>query len=122
MILIFSAKQASRRPAAPGTHPPWASAAVPVGLAVLRGAGRAEVAFVAFTCLNLQLLFWSGHRLERSPPGSAARGRARLVLWALSATFMAAFTWKMTALLPLSFTIVVWAVAAAAIGFVVYVF
>jgi len=33
---------------------------------------------------------------------------------------MAAFTWRMTALLPLSFTIVAGAMAAAAIGFLVY--
>lgn len=47
------------------------------------------------------------------------RGRARFVLWAFSATFMGAFTWRMTALLPLSFTVAVWAVAAAAIGLLV---
>ncbi|KAG2609389.1 hypothetical protein PVAP13_4KG033400 [Panicum virgatum] len=113
---------AAAPPATSGTgHPPWAFAAVPVVHAVLSGAGRAEVAFVAFIFLNLQLLFWSGRRFEPSPPGSAASRRARLVLWALSATFMAAFTWKMTALLPQSFTIVAGAMAAAAMGFAVYV-
>ncbi|KAG2604207.1 hypothetical protein PVAP13_4NG052900 [Panicum virgatum] len=134
------ADSASPPPATPrrDRRRPWATLAILAGLAVnlalcvrrVGGEDRGALAFVGFSYLNLLLLFGAIRRFEASPAdgsssgpaaGSSARRRARLVLWALSATFMAAFTWRMTALLPLSFTIVAAAIAAAAIGFVVYV-
>ncbi|XP_062230224.1 uncharacterized protein LOC133927853 [Phragmites australis] len=101
----------------------WASVAVLIGLAVnlslcvRRGGGdRGALAFVAFSHLNLLLLFLSSSRFERSPPGSPSRGRARLAVWVLTTTLTAAFTWKMGALLPLPLAIAAWVMAAAAVG------
>ncbi|CAN6191211.1 unnamed protein product [Urochloa humidicola] len=93
----------------------WASAVFSVVLFALCGAGRADVAFIAFIHLNLLLLFWWGRRFERSPLASVERDRARFAMWALSATLLTAFTWKMTSMIPPSYTIVAWVMDATAV-------
>ncbi|TKW19648.1 hypothetical protein SEVIR_4G034301v4 [Setaria viridis] len=77
--------------------------------------GPAAVAFVGASHLNLLLLFGAIRRFELSPPGSPARGRARLAVWLLTATLTAAFTWKIGAMLPLGFAVAAWVMAAATV-------
>ncbi|XP_066369058.1 uncharacterized protein [Miscanthus floridulus] len=80
----------------------------------LRRSGH-DLAFVGLSHLNLLLLFLSLRRFERTPPGSAARGRAMLAVWLLTATLTAAFTWKIGALMPLAFAVAAWVMAAATV-------
>ncbi|TVU03163.1 hypothetical protein EJB05_51308, partial [Eragrostis curvula] len=103
---------------------PWTTVAVLVFLAAnlalcvrrVGGGDRGALAFIAFAPLNLVLLFWSMRRFEHSPPGSAARGRAKLAVWLLTASLTAAFTWKMCALLPLLLAVAVCIMAASTVG------
>ncbi|KAG0512768.1 hypothetical protein BDA96_10G042800, partial [Sorghum bicolor] len=81
----------------------------------LRRGGGHDLAFVVLSHLNLLLLFLSLRRFERTPPGSAARGRAMLAVWLLTATLTAAFTWKIGALMPLAFAVAAWVMAAATV-------
>ncbi|CAN6215105.1 unnamed protein product [Urochloa humidicola] len=76
---------------------------------------RGAIGFVAFSHLNLFLLFGAIRWLDLSPPGSPARGRARLATWILTTTLTASFTWKMGEFLPLGFAIAAWAMAAATV-------
>jgi len=77
--------------------------------------GGHNLTFVGLSHLNLLLLFLSLCRFERTPPGSAARGRAMLAVWLLTATLTAAFTWKIGALMPLAFAVAAWVMAAATV-------
>ena len=70
-------------------------------LRLRHGAGGGhDLAFVGLSHLILLLLFLSLRRFQRSPPGSAARGRARLAVWLLAATLATALTWKVGAMIP----------------------
>ncbi|CAL5051009.1 unnamed protein product [Urochloa decumbens] len=118
-----------RDPAAPAPAAPRRSRRLPcVTVAILLGlAGnlvlcvrrvgddRGAVAFVGFTHLNLLLLFGAIRLFEVSPQESPARGRARLAVWLLTTTLTAAFTWKIGAMLPLSFAIAAWIMAAVTV-------
>ncbi|TVU01006.1 hypothetical protein EJB05_53551, partial [Eragrostis curvula] len=101
---------------------PWTTVAVLVFLAanlalcVRRVGDRGALAFIAFAHLNLLLLFWSMRRFELSPPGSVARGRAKLAVWLLTASLTAAFTWKMCALLPPPLAVAACIMAASTVG------
>ncbi|KAJ1258015.1 hypothetical protein BS78_10G041200 [Paspalum vaginatum] len=79
------------------------------------GDDRGAAAFVGVSHLNLLLLFVAIRSFELSPPGSLARGRARLAVWLLTTTLTAAFTWKIGAVLPLSFAILAWVMAAGTV-------
>ncbi|WVZ82505.1 hypothetical protein U9M48_029759 [Paspalum notatum var. saurae] len=76
---------------------------------------RGALAFVGVSHLNLLLLFVAIRRFELSPPGSVARGRARLAVWLLTTTLTAGFTWKIGALLPPALAIVAWVMAAGTV-------
>jgi hypothetical protein len=89
--------------------------ALGLNLALRLRRGGHDLAFVGLSHLNLLLLFLSLRRFERSPPGSAARGRAMLAVWLLTATLTAAFTWKIGALMPLAFAVTAWVMAAATV-------
>ncbi|OEL22804.1 hypothetical protein BAE44_0016177 [Dichanthelium oligosanthes] len=93
-----------------------AGLALNLGLAIRRSGGRAEAAYVAASHLNLLLLFYAIRRFELAPPGSAARGRARIAVWLLTATLTAAFTSRVGALLPLGLAIAAWVMAAVTVG------
>ena len=70
-------------------------------LRLRHGAGGGhDLAFVGLSHLLLLLLFLSLRRFQRSPPGSAARGRARLAVWLLAAPLATALTWKVGAMIP----------------------
>ncbi|CAL5045934.1 unnamed protein product [Urochloa decumbens] len=112
--------------AAPATartrRPSSASVALLVGLAVnlvlcLRRVhgDRGAIGFVAFSHLNLFLLFGAIRWFDLSPPGSPARGRARLAAWLLTTTLTASFTWKIGEFLPLGFAIAAWAMSVATV-------
>jgi hypothetical protein len=74
------------------------------------------VAFAAFSHANLLLLFGALRRVvDLSPPGSPARGRARVAVWLLTTTLTAAFTWRISAMLPLGFAVAAWVMAAASV-------
>ncbi|CAD6340271.1 unnamed protein product [Miscanthus lutarioriparius] len=71
-----------------GRRPPLATVGILVALSLnlalclLRSGvgGDHDIAFVGLSHINLLLLFLSLRRFRRSPPGSAARGRARLAV------------------------------------------
>ena len=70
-------------------------------LRLRHGAGGGhDLAFVGLSHLILLLLFLSLRRFQRSPPGSTARGRARLAVWLLATTLATALTWKVGAMIP----------------------
>ncbi|GJN00922.1 hypothetical protein PR202_ga18149 [Eleusine coracana subsp. coracana] len=102
----------------PAVRVPWAYAAALVCLAanLVLCVRRDDRAFVAFAHLNLLLLFWCARRFDAAPHGSAARGRARLAVWLLTASLTAAFTWRMCALLPAPVAAAAWLLAAATVG------
>ncbi|CAL5036762.1 unnamed protein product [Urochloa decumbens] len=113
-------------PAAPATartrRPSTSSVALLAGLAVnlvlcLRRVrdDRGAMGFVAFSHLNLLLLFGAIRWFDLAPPGSPARGRARLAAWLLTTTLTASFTWKIGEFLPLGFAIAAWAMSVATV-------
>lgn len=102
---------------------PWVTVAILLGLAAnlalcvrrVGGDDRRAIAFVAFSHLNLLLLFGAIRHFEVSPAGSPARGRARLTVWLLTTTLTAAFTSKIGAIVPLGFAIAAWIMAAVTV-------
>lgn len=104
--------------AEPARRVPWAYAAALVCLAanLVLCVRRDDRAFVGFAHLNLLLLFWCARRFDLAPQGSAARGRARLAVWILTASLTAAFTWQMCAVLPPPLDAAAWVLAAATVG------
>ncbi|KAL6606207.1 hypothetical protein ACP70R_041860 [Stipagrostis hirtigluma subsp. patula] len=104
----------------------FASSAAPAAglvvavLRLLRGGDPAEAAADAFPYIVLLLLFWSVRLFQLSPPGSAARRRARFAIWVLTSSLTASATWKWAKFLPLPLAVAGWIMAAAGIGFGLY--
>ncbi|XP_066368982.1 uncharacterized protein [Miscanthus floridulus] len=117
-------KPAAAAPAAPTRRVRWGTVAILVFLGLnlalcvrrVHGDGHGAVAFVVVSHLNLALLLCALHRFEVAPPGSPARGRARLAVWLLTTTLTAAFTWKIGEVMPLGLAVVAWVLAAATVG------
>ncbi|CAD6340317.1 unnamed protein product [Miscanthus lutarioriparius] len=76
---------------------------------------RSALSFIGLSHLNLLALFYATRRFQLSPPGSVARGRARLAVWLLTTTLTAGFTWKIGTMLPLGLAILAWVMAAATV-------
>ncbi|XP_006655786.2 uncharacterized protein LOC102702945 [Oryza brachyantha] len=86
------------------------------GLAVYRSGARGDAASVVFVLASyaaLLLLFSCLAAFDRASPGSAARGRLKRAVWALSTLLTAMFAWKVAALMPAPVAAVVWALAVA---------
>lgn len=75
-------------------------------LAISRSRGDATaVAFVLASYRSLVQLFYCLRRFEASPPGSAARGRARAGVWLATTLLTTMFSWRVAAVMT-------WPVAA----------
>jgi len=94
-----------------------------LGIAIYRSEGDpAAVGFVAFSYLNLVLLFYCLRRYENAEPDSPARGKLKMAVWVLTTLLTAVFSYKVAAIMPLPVQILVWGMAAATVGGGFYVF
>nr|BAJ85250.1 predicted protein [Hordeum vulgare subsp. vulgare]BAJ88272.1 predicted protein [Hordeum vulgare subsp. vulgare]BAJ96829.1 predicted protein [Hordeum vulgare subsp. vulgare]BAK00348.1 predicted protein [Hordeum vulgare subsp. vulgare] len=90
---------------------------VNLGMAISRSKGdQAAAGFVAFSYLDLALLCYCHRRFESAAPGSPARRRLKVAVWVLTAMLTAVLSYTVAAIMPLPVQILVWAMAAAAVG------
>jgi len=86
------------------------------GMAIYRSNGDAAVvAFVAFSYVDLVLLFCCLRWFERAAPGSPARGQLKVSVWVLTTLLTVAFSYKVAAIMPVPVQILVWGMAAATV-------
>uniref|UniRef100_A0A453E093 Uncharacterized protein n=1 Tax=Aegilops tauschii subsp. strangulata TaxID=200361 RepID=A0A453E093_AEGTS len=84
-------------------------------MAIHRSKGDpSAVGFVAFSYLDLVLLFYFHRRFESAAPGSPARRRLKVAVWVLTTMLTAVLSYKVAAIMPLPVQILVWAMAGAA--------
>jgi hypothetical protein len=92
-------------------------------VAVYRSEGDpAAVGFVAFSYLDLVLLFYCVRRFENAEPDSPARRHLKLAVWVLTTLLTAVFSYKIAAVVPLPLQILVWVLAASTVGGGFFVF
>jgi hypothetical protein len=95
-------------------------------MAIYRSDGDpAAIGFVAFSYVDLVLLFVCLRWYEREAPGSATRGKLKVGVWILTTLLTMAFSYKVAAIMPLAVKVVIWAMACATVlggfyGFFVY--
>jgi hypothetical protein len=86
------------------------------GMAIYRSNGdAAAVAFVAFSYIDLVLLFCCLRWFESAAPGSPARGQLKVAVWVLTTLLTIAFSYKVAAIMPVPVQILVWGMAAATV-------
>ncbi|XP_025811108.1 uncharacterized protein LOC112888928 [Panicum hallii] len=86
------------------------------GMAIYRSNGEAaSVAFVAFSYIDLVLLFCCLRWFESAAPGSPARGQLKVAVWVLTTLLTIAFSYKVAAIMPVPVQILVWGMAAATV-------
>ncbi|KAL6602899.1 hypothetical protein ACP70R_043260 [Stipagrostis hirtigluma subsp. patula] len=86
------------------------------GMAIYRSDGDpAAVAFVAFSYIDLVLLFWCLRLFERAAPGSSTRANLKAAVWVLTTLLTVVFSYKVAAIMPLPVQILVWAMAGATV-------
>ena len=86
-------------------------------MAINRSKGDpAALGFVAFSYLDLLLLFYCHRRFESAAPGSPARLRLKVAVWLLTTMLTALLSYQVAAIMPLPVQILVWAMAATAVG------
>ena len=84
------------------------------GMAIRRSRGeRGAVAFVAFSYVDLLLLFACLRLYETAEPGSAARPRLKAAVWALTTALTVLFSAKVAAVMPAAVAVAVWVMAFA---------
>jgi hypothetical protein len=92
-------------------------------MAIYRSDGDlAAIGFVAFSYVDLVLLFVCLRWYEREAPGCATRGKLKVGVWILTTLLTMAFSYKVAAIMPLAVKVVIWAMACATVlgGFFVY--
>ncbi|KAG2649517.1 uncharacterized protein LOC120655097 [Panicum virgatum] len=93
------------------------------GMAIYRSGGeRWAVAFVAFSYLDLVLLFGCLRLYETAEPGSARRPRLKVAVWTLTTALTVLFSAKVAAVMPAAVAVVVWVMAFATIAGGFYAF
>ncbi|RLN08805.1 hypothetical protein C2845_PM11G00040 [Panicum miliaceum] len=93
------------------------------GMAIRRSGGeRGAVAFVAFSYLDLILLFACLRWYETAAPGSAARARLKAAVWTLTTALTVLFSAKVAAVMPAAVAVVVWVMAFATVAGGFYAF
>jgi len=94
-----------------------------LGIAIYRSQGDpAAVGFVAFSYLDIVLLFYCLRKFEKAQPDSPASRNLQLAVWILSTLLTAVFSYKIAAIVPLPMQILVWAMATATVGGGFYAF
>ena len=120
---VTTATDAAKMPAEELRHGPvgafsWLGIAfltVNSAMAIHRSKGDpSAVGFVAFSYLDLVLLFYFHRRFESAAPGSPARRRLKVAVWVLTTMLTAVLSYKVAAIMPLPVQILVWAMAGAA--------
>jgi hypothetical protein len=72
-------------------------------MAIYRSDGDpAAIGFVAFSYVDLVLLFVCLRWYEREAPGSATRGKLKVGVWILTTLLTMAFSYKVAAIMPLA--------------------
>ncbi|CAN6169593.1 unnamed protein product [Urochloa humidicola] len=85
-------------------------------MAIYRSDGDvAAVAFVAFSYVDLVLLFVCLRWFERAAPGSPTRGKLKCAVWVLTTLLTMAFSYKVAAIMPVPVKLLVWGMAGATI-------
>lgn len=85
-------------------------------MAIYRSNGdAAAVAFVAFSYVDLVLLFVCLRWFEKAAPGSSARGKLKVAVWVLTTLLTFVFSYKVAAIMPVPVQILVWGMAAATV-------
>lgn len=93
------------------------------GMAIRRSGGeRGAVAFVAFSYLDLILLFACLKWFETAAPGSAARPRLKVAVWTLTTALTVLFSAKVAAVVPAAVAVLVWVMAFATVAGGFYAF
>lgn len=73
------------------------------------------MAFVAFSYVDLVLLFCCLRWFESAAPGSPTRGKLKVAVWVLTTLLTLAFSYKVAAIMPVPVQILVWGMAGATI-------
>ena len=86
------------------------------GMAVYRSNGDfGAIAFMAFSYLDLVLLFYCLQWYERTTPESPHREHLKMAVWLLTTMLTAAFSYKVAAIMPFPVQVLVWAMAGATV-------
>ncbi|KAF8652124.1 hypothetical protein HU200_063074 [Digitaria exilis] len=86
------------------------------GMAIYRSNGDpAAVGFVAFSYIDLVLLFCCLRWFENAAPGSPARGKLKVAVWVLTTLLTIVFSYKVATIMPMAVQILVWGMAAATV-------
>ena len=86
------------------------------GMAVYRSNGDfGAIAFVAFSYLDLVLLFYCLQWYERTTPESPRREHLKMAVWLLTTMLTAAFSYKVAAIMLFPVQVLVWAMAGATV-------
>jgi hypothetical protein len=86
------------------------------GMGIYRSNGdAAAVAFVAFSYIDLVLLFCCLRWFETAAPGSPARGKLKVAVWVLTTLLTIVFSYKVAAIMPFAVQILVWGMAGATV-------
>jgi len=67
--------------------------------------------FVAFSYLDLVILFYLLRQFERTPPASLRRERIKMAVWLLTTMLTAAFSYKVAEIMPFPVQVLVWVMA-----------
>ncbi|TVU07970.1 hypothetical protein EJB05_41351 [Eragrostis curvula] len=85
-------------------------------MAIYRSNGHlAAIAFVAFSYIDLVLLFICLRWYEKAAPGSPTRGNLKVAVWILTTLLTMAFSYKVAAIMPMAVKVLVWAMACATV-------
>ncbi|CAN6216485.1 unnamed protein product [Urochloa humidicola] len=85
-------------------------------MAIYRSNGDvAAVAFVAFSYVDLVLLFVCLRCFELAAPGSPTKGKLKWAVWVLTTLLTMAFSYKVAVIMPLPVKILVWGMAGATV-------
>ncbi|TVU07955.1 hypothetical protein EJB05_41334, partial [Eragrostis curvula] len=85
-------------------------------MAIYRSNGDlAAIAFVAFSYIDLVLLFICLRWYEKAAPGSPTRGNLKVAVWILTTLLTMAFSYKVAAIMPMAVKVLVWGMACATV-------
>lgn len=85
-------------------------------MAIYRSDGDpAAIAFVAFSYIDLVLLFICLRWYERAAAGSPTRGKLKVAVWVLTTLLTLVFSYKVAVIMPIAVKVLVWAMACATV-------
>ena len=85
-------------------------------MAIYRSDGEVyAVAFVAFSYVDLVLLFYCLRQFEKAEANSPAREKLKVAVWVLTTLLTVVFSYKVASIMPLPAQVLVWAMAGATV-------